>query len=139
EELASAPAEAEASVLADRRQRLDQITARFKKVSGALLPLGKERVLLDSVRANLSQWESASEGAYGAVARSLAIHAALLAALIALLLAGSVRAPRATFRYARDPRRRQASLLVRRIVVTFAVTIAVVFSLVNEIGSLATF
>jgi len=37
EELASAPAEAEASVLADRRQRLDQITAQFKKASGALL------------------------------------------------------------------------------------------------------
>src|SRR5256885_10067247 len=46
---------------------------------------------------------------------------------------------RATLRYVRDPRRRRVSLLVRRIVVTAAVTIAIVFSLVSEIGSLATF
>jgi small-conductance mechanosensitive channel len=39
----------------------------------------------------------------------------------------------------RDLRRRQQSLLVRRIVVTVAVTITVIFSLVSELGSLATF
>src|SRR5438105_13313438 len=71
--------------------------------------------------------------------RSLAVRAALLVALIGLLLGGSELWRRATFRYVRDLRRRQVSLLVRRIMVTAAVSIAVIFSLVSEIGSLATF
>ena len=139
EELAAAPDVSNSRVLADRKQRLDQLTAEFKKVSGALLPLGKEAVLLDAVRANLTQWDAASDGEYATVLRSLAVRAALLVALIGLLLGGSELWRRATFRYVRDPRRRRVSLLVRRIVVTAAVTIAIVFSLVSEIGSLATF
>jgi small-conductance mechanosensitive channel len=55
------------------------------------------------------------------------------------VLIGSELWRRATFRYVKDARRRQQSMLVRRILVTTAVLLLVVFSLINELGSLATF
>ncbi len=139
EQLAAAPETTDPRVLADRKEQLDRITTGFKRISGALLPLGKEGVLLDAVRANLSQWDASSDGQSRAVLRRLAVRAGILLALIALLMVGSELWRRATFKYVHDPRRRQVSLLVRRIAVTAAVAIAVVLSLVSEIGSLATF
>ena len=81
-------------------------------------------MLLDGVRANLSQWEASTGTAYSVVFRSLALRLFLLVALLALVTAGSELWRRATFKYVRDLRRRQVSLLVRRIMVTAAVSIA---------------
>lgn len=139
DQLTAAPDSGDAALLAQRKKRLDELTAGFRKISAVLIPLGKEAVLLEGVRANLSQWEASTDSAGDAVLRSLALRLGLLAALVALVFAGSELWRRATFKYFRDLRRRQVSLLVRRIVVTFAVSIAVVFSLVSELGSLATF
>jgi small-conductance mechanosensitive channel len=46
---------------------------------------------------------------------------------------------RAVFRYARDARRRYQFLLLRRIILWFAIGITVAFALATEIGSIATF
>jgi small-conductance mechanosensitive channel len=46
---------------------------------------------------------------------------------------------RATFRYLHDARRRQQFLALRRVAVGLALTIVVVFGLVSEVGSLATY
>jgi small-conductance mechanosensitive channel len=139
DQLSAAPDPTDPRLLAERKKRLDELTDHFKKVSAALIPLGKEAVLLDAVRANFTQWKASTDSAYSVVFRSLALRLVLLVALIALVTAGSELWRRATFKYVRDLRRRQVSLLVRRIVVTVAVSIAVIFSLVSEIGSLATF
>ena len=139
DQLTAAPDPADAALLAQRKKRLDELTAGFKKISAVIIPLGKEAVLLEGVRANLTQWEASTDSAADAVLRSLALRLGLLAALVALVLAGSELWRRATFKYFRDVRRRQVSLLVRRMVVTVAVSIAVVFSLASELGSLATF
>jgi small-conductance mechanosensitive channel len=139
DQLTAEPDPTDPGLLAERKKRLDELTDHFKKTSAALIPLGKEAVLLDAVRANLAQWEASTDNAYDLVFRSLALRLALLAAVVALVIVGSGLWRRATFRYVRDLKRRQVSLLVRRIVVTAVVSIAVVFSLVSEIGSLATF
>jgi len=139
DQLTAAPDPTDEALLAQRKKRLDELTDRFKKVSAALIPLGKQAVLLDAGRANLTQWQASTDSAYSAVFRSLALRLVLLFAVIALVTAGSQLWRRATFKYVRDMRRRQVSLLVRRIVVTAVVSIAVIFSLVSEIGSLATF
>ena len=139
DQVAAAPDSPVPAVMADRRRQLDGLTGDFKRISAALLPLGKEAVLLDAARANLVQWDNANDSLYASVLRALAVRAALLAALIALLLSASALWRRATYRLVHDPRRRQVSMLVRRIVITGAIAVTIVLSLANEIGSLATF
>jgi small-conductance mechanosensitive channel len=139
DKLAAAPETTDAAALADHKKKLDDSTAAFKKQAAALVPLSKMGVLLDAARANLGEWRTAIDREYEVELRSLALRAGLLLAALLVLLAGSELWRRATFRYVRDLRRRQQSLLVRRILVTFAVVITVIFSLVSELGSLATF
>ena len=126
-------------MLADRRKRLDEITDHFQKLSAAAVPLGNEAVLLDSMRANLTEWREAVDSEYDASFRALLVHLGLLVAALGVIFAASGFWRRATFRYISDFRRRQQSLLARRIVVAIAIALTLVFSLVSEIGSLATF
>ncbi len=139
DQLSRAPDTADAMVLQQRTRDIDQLTAHFRKVSAALVPLGKQAVLLDSHRASLAEWHAAADDAYDVAFRALALHLGLLALGIAAILAASAFWRRATFRYVRDLRRRQQSLLARRIVVAIAVALLILFSLVTEFGSLATF
>jgi small-conductance mechanosensitive channel len=139
DKLAAAPDSTDPAVLADHKKKLDESTAAFKRQSAAVVPLAKMGVLLDSARANLLEWKTAIGRQYDLELRSLLLRAGLLLAALFALLAASEAWRRATFRYVRDQRRRQQSLLVRRIVVTVLMTITVIFSLVSELGSLATF
>ncbi|HEY2031225.1 MAG TPA: mechanosensitive ion channel family protein [Myxococcales bacterium] len=139
DKLAAEPDSTDPAVLADHKKKLDQSTAAFKRQAAALVPLAKMGVLLDSARANLLEWKTAIGRQYEVELRSLLLRAGLLLAALLALLAASEFWRRATFRYVRDQRRRQQSLLVRRIVVTVLMTITVIFSLVSELGSLATF
>jgi small-conductance mechanosensitive channel len=119
--------------------QLDALTASFKQLSGVLMPLATQSLLFDAYKANVSRWRSAVDSEYRAEARSLAIRVAILAAVIAVILGLGELWRRATFRYIRDVRRRYQFLLLRRIVLWFAVGITVAFGLATEIGSIATF
>jgi small-conductance mechanosensitive channel len=139
DKLAAEPDTTNAAALADHKKRLDASTAAFKKQAAALVPLSKMGVLLDATKANLGEWKAAIDSEYNVQLRKLLLRAGLLLAALLVLFVGSELWRRATFKYVRDQRRRQQSLLVRRIVVTAAVAITVIFSLVSELGSLATF
>lgn len=135
----SEPQADDPKALADRTQTFAQLTQRFKAVAGALVPLAKLTVLIDAHRAIVSQWHTVAEARWAAVLRTLLLHLGLLAVAIAAILVASGFWRRATLRYVHDPRRRQQSLLIRRIVVGATVALMVIFSLVTEVGSLATF
>ncbi|HEY6909628.1 MAG TPA: mechanosensitive ion channel domain-containing protein [Myxococcales bacterium] len=137
--LSSAPDTADSAVLADRRQRLDAVTARFKKLSAALVPLSKQAALLDSLRGTLGDWRAAVDDQYDAELRTLLFRLGLLAVALAAVFTASSLWRRATFKYIADFRRRQQSLLIRRIVISLAAAITIALSLVSEFGSLATF
>jgi small-conductance mechanosensitive channel len=139
DKLAAEPDTTDSAALADHKKRLDASTAAFKKQAAALVPLSKMGVLLDAAKANLSEWKTAIDSEYSVQLRKLLLRAGLLLAALLVVFAGAEFWRRATFKYVRDQRRRQQSLLVRRIVVTVAVVITVIFSLVSELGSLATF
>lgn len=139
DELSQAAQSTDRAVLEDRTRRLEETTAHFKKVSAALLPLGKQTVLLDEVSGHLEQWDKLVDRQTGVDFRGLILRLALVALGIAVLLAGSELWRRATFKYIQDSRRRQQLLLLRRIVVIAAVVGFVVFALVNELSSIATF
>ena len=137
--LTQAEQSTDSPVLADRTRRIDEITARFRKVSAALLPLGKQSILLDAFSGHLAQWDKLSDRETSAELRSLLLRLAVVALAIALILAASDFWRRVTFRYVHDSRRRQQFLLLRRIVVTGAVVFFIAFALASEVGSLATF
>lgn len=103
------------------------------------MPLGKAVVLLDEHAATLGEWKAAADTQYAADLRALLLHLGLLAVAVAGVLAASSFWRRATLRYVQDLRRRQQSLLVRRILVSLALALVVAFSFVTELGSLATF
>ncbi len=139
EQTASADEPRRPAAVQQRTAELDQATTRFKEVSAALVPLGKIAILLGAQQASLSEWHGAADDQYDVELRTLAFHLVGLALAIAAILAASSAWRTATFRYVRDPRRRRQSLLLRRVVVAFAVALVLLLSFVTELGSFATF
>ena len=134
--------EADTSAGADLQRRardIDDLTAHFRKVSAALVPLGKLQIVLETEAGNLNQWRASIDSEDNAILRTLLLRLGLLVLAISALLAASSFWRRATFRYVHDQRRRQQSLLIRRIAVTVALIFLVTFSLMTEFGSIATF
>jgi small-conductance mechanosensitive channel len=130
---------ASGATAADRTRALLQATAHYKKVAAALLPLSRDLLLLDSFRANLNQWHDATDHQNDVEIRGLLLRLSLLLLAIFAILAASDFWRRATFRYVQDLHRRHQFLLVRRIVVAAVVSLFIVFALVTEVGSIATF
>ncbi len=120
-------------------QEFQAITAKFKELAGATLPLSQELVVLDQSRANFLEWrksivfESQSE-LRAVLTRVLGIALALGAVFILSNVWG-----RLTFRYVQDPRRRRQFLLMRRFVMGFLVGVVLIMGFISEFSSLATF
>jgi len=120
-------------------QEFQAITAKFKELAGATLPLSQELVVLDQSRSNFLEWrksilfESQSE-LRAVLTRVLGIALALGAVFILSEIWG-----RLTFRYVQDPRRRRQFLLMRRFVMGFLVGVVLIMGFISEFSSLATF
>jgi small-conductance mechanosensitive channel/uncharacterized coiled-coil protein SlyX len=122
-----------------QRQALESDTKRFKQLATVLVPLGEQALTVDSVTSTLGDWRNALETRMAGVARYLAIRIGIVLGWIAVVLVVSDVWRRATFRYLHDLRRRRQFLVLRRVVVAIALTLVVIFGLVSEIGSIATY
>lgn len=131
---AAAPAESR-----EQNRELDDLTASFKQVSNAIVPLGKQSILLGAYRANLERWRSTVKAQYSDELKSLLLRLAALGISLIVVIALSEIWRKAIFRYVHDVRRRYQFLLLRRIVLWIVIGIAVAFALASQIGSLATF
>jgi small-conductance mechanosensitive channel len=118
---------------------LDDLTARFKRQSDAVIPLAKQRVLLDVYKRSLTNWRAQAASDYTSQLKSIAIRLAALAVVLVLIFTGSRLWQKALERYVREPHRRYTLNLVRRIAVWFVVAIVLTFAFASELGSLATF
>ena len=127
------------AVLEQQKSTLDALTAQYTLFSSALLPLGKESVLLDVYAKNLGNWQGAVKSEYSANIKSLLVRLLGLGVLIGIVLGVFELWRRAIFRYIQESRRRYQFLLLRRIALWFVIALIVAFGLVNELGSLATF
>ena len=124
---------------AQQKRQLDALTAQFKQTSSGLLPLRKQRILLNLYKTTLTNWRDSVRYEYRDVLRSLLLQLGLLAIIIAgVFIAGAVLR-RAIFRYVHETRRRYQFLLFRRIVIWAVVGAIIAFTLVTELGSVATF
>ncbi|MBS0416617.1 MAG: mechanosensitive ion channel family protein [Proteobacteria bacterium] len=125
--------------LAQSKLRFQQAAAHFKQVATLIVPLGEQGVTLETAHNLLDEWHDALASRTGTVARYLMLRLAFLLGSVAVVLIISEVWRRATFRYLTDARRRQQFLALRRVLVGLALTLVIVFGLVSEFGSLATY
>jgi small-conductance mechanosensitive channel len=127
------------AALEQSRMRFQQAAAGFKQLSTLIVPLGEQGVTLDTAHNLLDEWHDSLVARTGTVARYLLLRLGFLLGSVAVVLIISEVWRRATFRYLADARRRQQFLSLRRVVVGLALTLVIVFGLVSEFGSLATY
>jgi small-conductance mechanosensitive channel len=139
DQLANQPESSDRSVLAQQKTQLDELTGQFKERSAAILPLVKQRILLDLYKRSLTNWRDAIRTQHTSELKSLIVRLALLGIVLALVLGSANLWRRAIFRYVQDPRRRYQLLLVQRIAVWFSIALVIAFAFATELGSLATF
>jgi small-conductance mechanosensitive channel len=139
DQIAAQPDSTDPAVLAQQKQQLDAMTARFKQASASIIPLGKQSILLDIYKRNLQNWRESVKGDYHAQLKSLVLRLVVLGIILAVIASVSEIWKRATFRYVQDVRRRYQFLLIRRIVVWIIVAIVIAAAFAAELGTLATF
>jgi len=125
--------------IAQQKKDIDAVTAQFKALSAAVVPLGKQIILLDLYERNLANWRSAVKGQYSGDLKNLALRLGSLLFVLAGILALGELWRRAIQRYVHDTRRRYQFLLLRRIALWVVIVLVVAFSFASELGSVATF
>ncbi|MGB7133458.1 MAG: mechanosensitive ion channel family protein [Candidatus Sulfotelmatobacter sp.] len=137
--LANQPPATNPQQLQQERQNFQNLTGRFKQLSGAMLPLSQEIVVLDDVKTNFEEWHGSILRESKYVLRSVVLRVSgIVLALIVIFVVSEIWR-RITFRYIGDPRRRRQFLVMRRVVIGVLVVIVLIFGFVSEFSSLATF
>jgi small-conductance mechanosensitive channel len=139
DELANREEATDITALQQQKSQIDALTAKLKSRSEIILPLSKQRVLLDVYKRNLANWRASVREQYTADLRTLAIRLSVLGILVLLVLGASELWRRAIFRYVQDARRRYQLLLFRRIAMWFVIAIIIALAFATELGALATF
>jgi small-conductance mechanosensitive channel len=127
------------ATMEEDRAKITALTAQFKQISKATVPLAQEIVLLGEIQVNLRQWEVSVHRGYLRTLESVLIRISILLMGIGIVMGLSELWRRATFRYVREARRQRQFLLIRRIVTGFLMAMVLILGFVNEFGSLATF
>jgi hypothetical protein len=117
----------------------EQLTAQFRQISAASLPLAQELLLLDQSHANLLQWRDTIDSEYDRLLRALLLRVAEIALGMGLILLLSEIWRRASIRYVRDIRRRRQLLILRRFATSFCMGVVLILGFVSQFSSLATF
>ncbi len=139
DQLAAEPASDDPAVLKEQKKQLDALTADFKQRADSILPLVKQRILLDLYKRSLQNWRAAIKDEYSTELKSLIIRLTLLLFVLATVFAAAGLWKKAIYRYVHENRRRYQLLLFRRIVLWSTIALIVAFSFATELGSLATF
>jgi hypothetical protein len=120
-------------------QTLEAITAKFKTLATAAIPLSQEVIVLGQARANLSAWKASVSDEYGLVVHALLLRILVMAIALGIIIGGGELWTRGTNKYIHDLRRRRQLLIVRRVVVGFLSVIVILFGFITQFNSLATF
>ncbi len=121
------------------KQQFDALTARFKRLSSAAMPLSQEIIYLDQSRSNLTQWRQALAEENGELLRSVLTRVFTIAIALGVLILLSAIWRRFIFRYVHDVRRRRQFLIMRRFIIGLLMGIVIILGFVSEFSSLATF
>ena len=120
-------------------ETLEAITAKFKTLATAAVPLSQEVIVLGQARGNLSAWKASVSHEYGLVVHALLLRILVIAIALGIIVGGGELWTRGTNKYIHDLRRRRQLLIVRRVVVGFLSVIVILFGFITQFNSLATF
>ena len=139
DELAHQADTANTATLVQEKQQLDAVTQQFKQLTASAIPLSQAGILLGLYQKNLANWRASVVSEFWTQSRGFAARLIFLGVIIALVLGASELWRRAVYKYVRDARRRWQLHWVRKVVVWGTIATIVTFSLVSQIGSMATF
>jgi small-conductance mechanosensitive channel/type II secretory pathway component PulJ len=125
--------------LAAQRGTIEAASGQLRELSGILIPLAEQALTLSSAQTTLEEWRHTLAAKQSAVARYLGLHVGFLLAWVAAVLIVSEIWRRAILRYLPDSKRRRPFVVLRRLVVTIALALVAIFSLVSQLGSVATY
>jgi small-conductance mechanosensitive channel len=128
-----------AAQLAAQRGTIEAASGQLRELSSVLIPLQKQSLTLSSAETTLAEWRHTLAAQESAVAGYLGLHVGFLLGWVAAVLIISEIWRRAIQRYLPDSKRRRPFVVLRRLVVTIALALVVVFSLVSQLGSVATY
>ena len=121
------------------QQDFHALTTTFNSISSATVPLSQEALTLEQNQASLQAWRIAVNDEYKLILRSVLARVFFIAIALLVILALSEAWRRATKRYVREIRRRRQLLVVRRLITGFLCGLVLIFGLVTQFSSLATF
>jgi small-conductance mechanosensitive channel len=138
-QLSNQPPSTDPQELENQKETFQEITERFKQLSGVLMPLSQELIVLSDAKTNFEEWRSSIARESRHVLRSVLIRVGGILFALGLILGLSEIWRRVTFRYIADARRRRQFLVLRRVVIGFLIVIVLLLGFVSEFSSLATF
>jgi small-conductance mechanosensitive channel len=139
QQLSSEPQSGTAAAPAKIHQHLHDLETEFSQTTDLIVPLSKEAFQLRAARANLEEWSGILQREYLTALRYLLLRFGEIAIVVVFILVLAEVWKRLTYRYVRETRLRRQMLLIRRIVMGFAISLTVVLSFITEFGSFATF
>lgn len=139
QQLSNQPPSTDPQQLEAEKQTFDALTERFRQLSGVLVPLSQEVVVLGDAKTNFNEWKGSISRESGHVLRSVLFRVCGILGALAVILILSEIWRRVTFRYVGDPRRRRQFLVLRRVVTGFLIVVVLILGFVSEFSSLATF
>jgi small-conductance mechanosensitive channel len=125
--------------LAIQRPAIQAATGQLRELSSVIIPLSEQALTLSNAQTTLEDWNHTLAAQESAVASYLGLHVGFLLAWVAAVLIVSEVWRRAILRYLPDVRRRRPFVVLRRLVITIALALVVIFSLVSQVGSVATY
>lgn len=128
-----------ASSTSSTLKTFNQLTATFKAISGATIPLSQELLTLEENQATLQAWRTSVNEEYLSILRALLVRVVFIGLALLFIFVLSDLWRRTTKRYVHDVRRRRQLLLVRRLLTAFLTGLVLIFGLVTQFSSLATF
>jgi small-conductance mechanosensitive channel len=128
-----------AAQLAAQQQAIESATERLRVLSGVIIPLAEQALTLSNAESTLDGWSHMLASEESTIVSYLGLRVGFLLAWIAAVLIFSEIWRRAIFRYLPDPRRRRPFVVLRRLLVTIALVLVVIFTLVSQVGSVATY
>lgn len=139
DQLAKEADSSDQALLAQEKQKLDKLTLDFRQTTAAILPLGKQAIVLDLYKRTLTTWDESAQYEFKAELRNLLARLAVLAIMILAVLGLGEIWKRTIFRYVHDVRRRSQFMLMRRIALWVIIALITAFAFATELGSVVTF
>jgi len=128
-----------AAQLAAQQPTIKAATGQLRELSSVIVPLSEQALTLSGAQTTLEDWSHALAAQESGVASYLGLRFGILLGWVAVVLIFSEIWKRATYRYLPDARRRRPFLVLRRVIVGLALILVIIFSLVSQFGSVATY